>query len=205
VSHVLTIDGANYQVETIVSPTGIAAVFYGGRYVQRSRGRLGRDGFVPDEYFVMRGQEVRSEKASFNWAEKKILFSWPVRDASAPSGWRTETRSGELAAGIQDPVSMLHQLYFLQPLEKSSRLSIASSRKVSLHAYEVIGEEVLNTPLGEVNTIRVRRRDEDSDQLDLWLDPSRNMMPLKIYYEDRRRTILEQNIREFTVEAAPSR
>ena len=49
----------------------------------------------------------------------------------------------------------------------------------------------------------VRRRDEDSDQPDLWLDPSRNMLPLKIYYEDRRRTILEQNIREYSAEAAP--
>ncbi|MEO7402515.1 MAG: DUF3108 domain-containing protein [Burkholderiales bacterium] len=203
VTHTLAIDGATYKVETIVAPTGLAAVFYGGHYVQRSSGRIGPAGFIPDEYFVMRGQETRSERASFDWNDKKIAFSWPVKDTKVANGWRAETRTGELAAGIQDPVSMLHQLYFMQPLASSAKLSIASSRKVSQHAYEVVGEEMLTTPLGDVTTIKVRRRDEDSDQLDLWLDPSRNMLPLKIYYEDRRRTVLEQNIREYSAEAAP--
>ena len=193
-THTFKIDGDNYDVETVVEGIGLVRIFYGGRYVQRSRGRITAQGFVPDEYFVMRGREDRSERAQFNWTDKRVTFTW-----------RDETRTADLQPGMQDPVSVLHQLYFMQPLEKNAKLSIATSRKLSEYGYEVVGEESIQTPIGAIPTIRVRRTDEETVQFVMWLDPARNMMPMRMYYEDRNRTVLEQTIREYTVEAGPAR
>lgn len=191
VIHTLVIDGGNYRVETIAEPTGLLSVFYGGKYVQRSRGHLGPDGFVPEEYFVMRGKESRIETAAFDWAAKRITFRWG-----------TETRTADLRAGVQDTVSMLHQFYFMQPLAASSKLRLATARKLYDSAYQVIGEETIETPLGSIATLRVRRREDDADRIDLWIDPKRDFLPMRIYYEDRKKNILEQTIREFSAEAA---
>jgi hypothetical protein len=191
VRHTFDVEGDTYRAETVAEATGVFAWLYGGRYVQRSRGRVGPDGLIPDEYFVMRGKPDRAETARFDWTQKKVSFTR-----------RNETETKPIQPGVQDPLSMLHQLYFYQPLPQTAFLDIATSRKVNTYTYEVIGEELLETPIGIVATVHLRRDDEDSDRLELWLDPRRGYLPMKLYFVDRKGTIFEQVVREVTVELA---
>lgn len=193
VRHTFSVDGAAYRAETVAEASGIFAILYGGQYVQRSTGRLGPSGLIPEEYFVMRGRPDRAERATFDWSAKTVSFSR-----------RNETETKPVASGVQDPISMLHQLYFYQPLPQTAFLDIATSRKVNTYSYEFLGEVLIETPIGIVNTVHLRREDQDADRLELWLDPRRAYLPMRLHYVDRKGTIFDQIVREVGVEPAPA-
>lgn len=188
VRHTFTVEEGRYRAETIAEAAGMFAMIYGGQYVQRSRGRLGPDGLVPDEYFVMRGKPERAERASFDWAAQTVSFTR-----------RDEKQTVDIVRGMQDPVSMLHQLYFFQPLPEVAFLDIATSRKIGTYEYERVGREVIETPFGLVETVHLVRVDPDADRLELWLDPARGYLPLKLHFRDRKGAIFEQTARALDV------
>jgi hypothetical protein len=193
VRHTFTAEDGRYRAETVAEAAGMFAMIYGGQYVQRSRGRLGPDGLVPDEYFVMRGKPERAERASFDWAAQTVSFTR-----------RDEKQTADIVPGMQDPISMLHQLYFFQPLPEVAFLDIATSRKVGTYEYERIGREVIETAFGLVETVHLVRADPDADRLELWLDPARGYLPLKLHFRDRKGTIFEQTARALDVVPAES-
>lgn len=192
VTHQWNNDGARYFAETVVEATGLFSVLYGGQYVQRSWGTFGPDGLVPSEYFVQRGRPDRGETALFDWEANKVAFQW-----------RNERRDAKLVPGTQDPISMLHQLYYMQPLPDSKTLNVASSRKFGVYLFKFMGEERIETPMGELTALHVRRKDDDADHVDVWLDPQRGFLPVRIHFVDRRGYVFDQRVREMRFEAAP--
>lgn len=192
VTHQWNNDGERYFAETVVEATGIFAVLYGGQYVQRSWGTFGPDGLVPSEYFVQRGRPDRGETALFDWEAKKVAFQW-----------RNERRDAKLIAGTQDPISMLHQIYYMQPLPQAKTLNVASSRKFGAYLFQFIGEERIDTPMGELTALHVRRKDDDADHVDVWVDPQRGFLPVRVHFVDRRGYVFDQRVREMRFEAAP--
>jgi hypothetical protein len=191
VTHIWSSDGERYFAETTIEASGLFALIYGGQYIQRSWGGFGPNGLVPSEYYVQRGRPDRGESARFDWDHRKVAFAW-----------RNERRQAELLAGTQDPISMLHQIYFMRPLAEASTLSIASSRKLGAYEYLFLGEQTIATPMGELRALHVRRKDGDADQVDLWVDPDRGFLPVRVYYADRKGIVFDQRIREMAFEAA---
>jgi hypothetical protein len=191
VTHTWTQDGREYQVETIAEAVGFVSWFLGGRLVQRSNGLFTSGGLVPTEYRAELGTRDRTEVARFDWSGRKV--------ALASKG---ENRLVELPAGAQDPLSMLHQLYFMQPIPDAAQLDIATGRKLYRYVYRVVGETQIETPLGVVRALQMRRQDPDGARMDVWLDLDRNLLPARIHSVDRKGMVLEQVIRELRLELA---
>jgi hypothetical protein len=185
VTHTFETDGERYAAEAVAEAVGLVSLFYGGRFVQRSRGAIGPDGLVPEEYTLERGRGDPPERAVFDWPHGKVDLAW-----------RDERRTVALPEGAQDPISALHQIYFMQPMGASSRVSVATGRKLGEYTYELLGDADLLTPLGLVRTIHVGRVSTDGSMLEVWLDRDRELLPVRIYSRDRKGTILDQVVRE---------
>ncbi|MGE5791460.1 MAG: DUF3108 domain-containing protein [Bacteroidota bacterium] len=193
-THTWSQDGEHYQAEAVAEASGLVAVFFDGKFVQRSTGQLGAGGLVPAEYTLDRGRGGRVERARFDWAARKLALEW-----------KDEARTVELPVGAQDPLSLLHQLYFLQPVPAAASLSVVTSRKIGQYVYQLAGEEPLATPLGTVHALRFRRHEEGGNRIDVWLDRDRNLLPARIYAVDRKGNVLDQVIREARFELAEQR
>jgi Protein of unknown function (DUF3108) len=191
VTHTWSNDGERYFAETVIEATGVFALLYGGKYIQRSWGVLGPSGLVPTEFTVQRGRPDRGETAQFDWEAGRVDFAW-----------RGEKRSAKLVGGTQDPISMLHQIFFMQPLPASRVFHVASSRKLGTYEYVFLGEEKLQTPLGDFQALHIRRKDDDADHVDVWLDPKRSFLPLRIHFVDRKGTVFDQRVREMHTQSA---
>ena len=185
VTHTFETDGERYSAEAVAEPVGLVSLLYGGKFVQRSRGAIGPDGLVPEEYSLDRGRGDPPERAVFDWSHGKVEFAW-----------RNERTTAALPEGAQDPISALHQIYFMQPMAMSSRVSVATGRKLGAYTYELLGDADLVTPLGLVRTIHVGRVSSDGSVLEVWLDRDRELLPVRIYSRDRKGTILDQVVRE---------
>ena len=189
VTHTWSNDGERYFAETVIEATGVFALLYGGQYVQRSWGVFGPNGLIPSEFFVQRGRADRAETAQFDWESERVDFAW-----------RSERRSAKLTAGTQDPISMLHQIFFMQPLPEAKALNVATSRKLATFEYAFLGEENIDTPLGNFRALHVRRKDDDADHIDVWVDPVRSFLPVRIHYIDRKGVVFDQRVREIHFE-----
>lgn len=185
VVHTFRTDGDRYEVEAVAEAVGFVSLFFRGRFVQRSRGVIGPAGLVPEEYTLERGRGDPPERAVFDWDDGKLDLAW-----------RNERRTVDLPQGAQDPISMLHQLYFMRPMPYSSTLSIATGRKLGRYVYAVRGDEDLLTPMGLVRTMHIARTEADGSVLEVWLDLERNLLPVRIYSVDRSGTVLDQVVRE---------
>lgn len=194
VIHTWSQDGVQYQVESVAEAIGFVSLFLGGRFVQRSNGTLAAHGLIPNEYRAEATARERSQRVQFDWPARKLTLA----DKGA-------ARTVDLPQGAQDPLSMVHQLWFLQPIPGIARLDIATGRKLYEQIYRAVGETELETPIGIVRAVRLSRRDADGERMDVWLDLDRDLLPARIQFVDRKGLVLEQVIREARVEVAAAR
>lgn len=188
-THTWSTDGRVYHAESVAEGVGLVKLFYSGKFVQRSTGRLGPGGLIPAEYTLQRGSAARSETARFDWQSGKLSLAW-----------KDQHRVVDLPAGTQDALSVLHQAYYTRPTSSAAPLGVASSRKLAHYIYEIVGEELIETPIGILRTVHLRRADDDGMRLDVWLDRDRSLLPARIFGVDRRGAEFEQVIREAVVE-----
>lgn len=191
VVHTWVRDGREYRVETVAEAVGFLSWFLGGRLVQHASGVLAARGLVPMDYRAELGSRERAESAHFDWGARKL--------ALASKG---EERLVDLPAGAQDPLSMLHQLYFLAPISAAAQLEIVTGRKLYRYVYRPLGEEQFETPLGVVRALHLRRGEPDGSAMDVWLDLERNLLPARIHVVDRKGRVLRQELREARLELA---
>lgn len=93
--------------------------------------------------------------------------------------------------GMQDPASQFIQLAYrfimnpaLLTVGNTVEMPMAWIKKTELIAYDVIGEEVLQTPIGEVPTFHVKPRRVSSDpssfSAEIWFAPGLQYLPVRI-------------------------
>jgi hypothetical protein len=191
VTHRWSHDGRSYQVESVTEAVGFLSLLFNGKFVQRSTGEIRPDGLQPAHYTLDRGRGGRTEVARFDWAERKLALAW-----------KGESRTLPLPAAVQDPLSMMHQLYFLQPVPASGTVAVATSRKLYQSFVALVGEDTLVTPVGVVRTLRFRRAEPDGAVAELWADLDRNLLPVRIRAIDKKGNVVDQTIREVELELA---
>jgi hypothetical protein len=188
-THTWATDGHVYRVESVAEGAGLVKLFYGGKFIQRSSGRLGASGLIPSEYTLQRGSAARSESARFDWGAGKLAL-----------GWKNERHVVDLPTGAQDALSIIHQAYFMPPTAPAAPLEVATSRKLAHYIYELVGETLIETPIGILRAVHIRRADDDGMRIDVWLDLDRSLLPARILGQDRRGFAFEQIIREAAIE-----
>jgi hypothetical protein len=171
-------DGFTYRMESLTETTGLAAVFKPARIVQSSQGEVSAAGLRPREFRHERAAGIDS--ASFDWLRGIVAYAG---------------RESSLAEGTQDMLSMYYQLVLLAPRSGTVEMAIATGRKLAKYRFEVLGEETLDFPSGERQTVRVRTR-SGNDNIEMWLPigagEQAHGMPLKIRIIDRKGDIYDQ-------------
>lgn len=168
--------GQHYQLSAIAQATGIASLFVGGQLVQKSSGRIGSLGLMPDRYEIRR-PSGKNEILEFDYAANMIVSS----RTDAKRGTRTQELP--LLTGAQDPLSAIYQLAMSAQDGEDGLIVAASSKKVKGYPYRMLGMETLRTALGESRTLHIARAGDSSDT-HLWLALEQSSLPVRVRYVD---------------------
>ncbi len=191
VTHRWSQDGRTYAIESVAEAVGFLALAFNGKFVQRATGELRADGLHPAQYTLDRGRGDRTEVARFDWPQRRLARAWKDKSLTLA-----------LPAATQDPLSLMHQLYFLQPLPASGTIAVATSRKLYRSSFELAGGQTLVTPLGTVRTLLFRRQEPDGAATELWADLDRDLLPARVRAIDRKGNVVDQVLREVELEPA---
>lgn len=162
-------DGDAYTVTSVAEATGLTRMFYSGRFVQTSRGRVTPRGLQPQEFWDQRGDKRSS--ASFDAANGTVTVN-PARGAP-----RHFTHDG----AVQDALSLFFQLALTAPPPDGQlAYEVFNGKRLREYAYEVRGEETLSTPLGELRTLHLARLGDTDGRFEAWLAIDRYYLPVRV-------------------------
>jgi len=152
-----------------------------------SEGELGDSGLTPRRF----EGEQRVAFKSRRWA-----MSFDAERVRLPEG-----REAPALPGVQDEASLFVQLTWLfttqpQMLQagRSIEVPLALPRRVEVWQYDVIGQETLRLPFGEVNTMHVKpRRLARSTDLtaQMWFAPGLQYLPVRILVQQDADTFID--------------
>lgn len=165
-------EGDGYTVTSVAAATGLAGVFYSGRFVQTSRGRITATGLVPEEFWDQRGDKRSS--ARFDAASGSLTL---IPANGAPRHFAYE-------GAPQDALSLFFQLALTAPPDGRLSYTVFNGKKLRDYSYEVRGEETLDTALGALRTLHLARRTDGDGRFDIWLAVDRHYLPVRVLRND---------------------
>lgn len=161
-------DGDRYTVTSVAEATGVARMFYSGRFVQTSRGRVTSRGLQPEEFWDQRGD--RHSSARFDAASGTLTVT-PAKGAP---------RHFEHQGDVQDALSLFFQLALTAPPQEAQlAYTVFNGKKLRDYRYEVRGEETLATALGELRTLHLARTGGEG-RFEVWLAADRHYLPVRV-------------------------
>ena len=149
-----------------------------GSFRWSSEGEIRPEGLYPRRFEAFNRLLIRTSPTS-----SVVLDEQEVTLANGNKAPRT--------ADMQDPASLFIQLayrYMMNPQLLSAGSSVTQPvtwvNKVDVLAYDAIGEETLQTPIGEVPTVHVRPRRLDGApnkvSVEIWFAPGLMYLPVRI-------------------------
>ena len=185
-----------YLLSSTTEASGLFSLFYSGRYIMTSSGEITADGLQPNSFWIQRGQSsTRTESAEFNWETKTLDY-----------GKGNERHSATIASGTQDQLSVFYQLALTAPHRERVQIALTTGRKFNQYTYQVVGEEILDTALGQLKTqhlARVTANPEQSDRADIWLALEHRYLPVRFRLGTRDGEVLDHWIAELRVAGTP--
>jgi len=98
-----------------------------------------------------------------------------------------------LPEGSQDLLSFIYQIATAPPQSGNFQLFITNGRKLDSYEYQVLGEEMLDLPMGQVRSLHLSRvHAPNEDGTDFWLGLDLHNLPVKIRFTDRDGGVAEQ-------------
>jgi hypothetical protein len=183
-------EGSTYQVfvEASVGPSFAPL----GSWRLSSQGEIRPEGLYPRRYENMNRMLTRSS---------------PVQGLQFDDDEVTLSNGGKIPRkpGMQDPASQFIQLaysFMLNPLllmpGNTVYLPMVWLKKSEVIAYDVLNEEVLHTPLGDIPTyhVRPRRMDGDSNNMsaEIWFAPGLQYLPVRILTRANEQTFMDMQM-----------
>lgn len=136
------------------------------------------DGMVqPQKYFYKRrglGRD-RDAELTFNWDEERV-----INDVQGKS-WAMDIREN-----VQDKLSYQVQLQKDLIAGRNNLVyPIADGGEMKEYRFEIVAEERLNTPMGEVDTVKVMRSRDDDDRVTYaWLAPQWDYLLVRLEQQE---------------------
>lgn len=165
----LTDNNTRYQIDSVTSPKGLAAIFI-ANLTQKSVGKITLRGLQPAQYLYQFGERAdKTYHADFDWDHAQL-------NLTSIKG----TQTVKLVDGTQDLLSFMYQFMYEPPLS-NLQFYITNGKKLSPYSYLFEGEALVETKMGPLNTIHIARENADQDEkTDLWLAVDYQYLPVKI-------------------------
>jgi len=170
-----------YDLRLNLEASGLAGLF-GLKYAQRSVGSVSVQGMQPDVFTVdQRGR--KRDSAHFDWQARRVSIR---RDDA-------ERRSGEIATGDQDVLSLWHQARRFANAEKAVSLNVVTAKSIKRASLETLGPDRLKLPVGELDTLRMKAQAEGGElDIEIWLSVKHDLLPVRIRITDDDGGVLDQ-------------
>lgn len=158
--------------------TGLAAVFRDDHIVEQSQWRvIGRQLYPLDYSYVRTGKKDREVMIHFDW--DKDLITSQVNNIT----WETPLESGVLD-------KLLYQYAIMRDLQNGhfpeTYMIADGGKKMQPYYFNRMGEEKVNTPLGDLDTIKVQNTKPDNvRKLIFWCAPELKYLPVKIEHTEK--------------------
>ena len=170
-----TAPGGNYVYSTLTYATGLIAWFVKDKIKENSVWHFDGTHLRPLEYVYSRegGSKTRNIKLAFDWQHHTVVNSIDG------DPWRME-----IPPDAQDKlVYQLSIMYDLQQGKRKLGYNIADGGKMKNYQFEIQGEEVLNTPMGKIKTVRIQRIGDQRDTT-VWCAPQFGYLPVRLEQQD---------------------
>ena len=182
------LDDGQYFYRSETRTTGLVSLFRKDHIIEETTWKLSEQELFPSIYTYKHtgGKKERHVVVDFDWDSKTITNSLNG------SSWEMPTQ-----ARIMD--KLLYQLAIMKDLKAGKRplsYTIADGGKIKPYNFEVLGEEIIETPLGEFETIKLFRHKPNSRrQSTLWCASKLNYLPVRLenIEKDGAKTLVEIN------------
>ncbi len=191
-AYIWQVQGDHYVLTSITEGTGLIGIIQPGRLVQISEGHITPQGLAPDNFWIQRGKTTpdKTSVAHFNYQQHTVTL-----------GKINHTSTVPLLPGAQDILSVTFQLAMLAPFQDEQLLHVTSSKDLTPYTVQVVGDEILDTAVGQLRTLHVVRNQEaGEDAIEVWLAKDYNYLPVKIQINHGKFGIVEQVINDIKVE-----
>ncbi len=160
-----------YRSETNV--TGLASMFRKDRIIEESRWQYTKGKVVPLFYQYLHTGTSRDRNVTVEFDWKSGLVTNSVNG----SPWRMTASEGILDKLLYQYSIMLD----MQAGKSSLRYTVADGGTEKIYVFKKLGEETLETALGNLNTIKMERHRADSDRNSVfWSAPDVGYLPVKL-------------------------
>jgi hypothetical protein len=174
-------DGRTYRVVSESKTAGLAAALYRLNIRRESQGRVTRAGLRPEAF-----TEERNGKP-----KRSAAFDWERKQATLVDGDNSQTVP--LPDNSWDSTSFGYNFAFVPPEAAELAAHLTDGRRLKQYRYAVLGREKLDTELGTLETLHVRRLQlpEDKRAFEVWLAVDRHNMPVRIRYTEKDGTVFD--------------
>ena len=164
----------DYRLHT--RAVGVARLFASSEVIERSHGQILDSGFRPTTYHYERRGDDKARRAElrFDWQALEV-----VNDVAAYP-WRMDITADTIDRVIS-PLQLMHDLANRDPDENRLIYRIADGGRLKTYLLTIEGEDTIETPMGTFETLRIRRRDTDSDrETQLWCAPALDYLAVQV-------------------------
>ncbi|WP_237763384.1 DUF3108 domain-containing protein [Thiobacillus denitrificans] len=166
-------EGESYTLTSVAGATGLTGMFYRGRFVQTSRGRITPRGLVPEEFWDQRGDKRSS--ARFDSVNDTLTLT-PAKGAPRHFAYQGD---------VQDALSLFFQFALTAPPPAGQlAYTVFNGKKLRDYVYEVRDEETLETALGALRTLHLARAADGDGRFEIWLAIDRHYLPVRVLRSD---------------------
>ncbi len=169
VTKTLIRENNTYRLYSNTEPTGLGSLLTSDTLSEEGRFQLTDRSIQPLSYRQTRnGSKTRVRTVSFDWDQNILTFG--------------DGRQKRLPPGTLDAGSILFAL-MLAPLEEEGKkqVHITDGKNLRRYTYVRDGKEMLETPIGVLNTVRILRHNRDKTKtVTIWLATSKSNLPVKV-------------------------
>ncbi|NQY26427.1 MAG: DUF3108 domain-containing protein [Piscirickettsiaceae bacterium] len=168
---------------------GVFAYFKPDLVEETSHWQYKNNAILPQSYLYQRtgGKKEKYLSLSFDWLNMQVF----IDDKKQP--WQLEIEKNTLD-------KLVYQLALMSDLaEHKTKLNyrIADGGKLKDYKINILGEELITTPLGNIHTIKLKRERTRSKgrETTLWCAPALNYLPVRLEHTEKGGTIFTAELR----------
>jgi len=178
-----------YVFESVSEATGFISLFVGDKIIERSMWTYVNNRPQPLHYAYNRsgGKKKRHVKLAFDW-QQGIVTNTINNDP-----WQMQ-----IPPDAQD--KLLYQLTLMLDLKEGKEklhYSIADGGKLKDYEFIILGEEIVDTPMGKLHSTKIQRVD-DKRNTTIWCAKTLDYLPVRIEQDEKDDAELTMVIRNVT-------
>jgi hypothetical protein len=163
------VDGHSYIINSEAQATGIFKLIEPDSIVRSSEGIITKRGLKPSRAYEKHGKKEPSI-AIFDWKNHRVTLQHKEQEVQE-----------KLPEGTLDRLSLSYNFIFAPLPKHYVERYVTNGHSLQLSRYKVT-QEIINTPIGELETIVLTRQEERNSKVKrkLWLAPNNHMLPVRI-------------------------